>query len=180
MFSLFKSPDTQEALQKRAKQAYDKVVALTSETLEARSLRRGMSTLCCAHLDKTFISGAEQTAEWQRMAALAVTNSTMPPPLPSAEEYQTLRSGQDDISAYLPIEYADRAFTFGAKYQRTELSAEQAIASMQQLADYVCRNELGMDSPVPVVLKFLRQELSAMDKPAEAQGTLGQPPAASV
>lgn len=176
MFSLFKSPDTQEDLQKRAKQAYDKVVALTAETLEARSLRRGMAMLCCAHLDKTFIAGAEKTADWQQMAAFAVAKSTAPPPLPSAEEYQSLRSGKADIWAYLPIEYADRAFVFGAKYQRTELTTEQAISSMQQLADLICRTELGLDSQV-VVLKFLRQELSAADKQSDLQEAPSEPTA---
>jgi hypothetical protein len=175
MFSLFKSPETPEALQKKAKQAYDKVAALTAETLEARSLRRGMSVLCCAHLDKTFIAGAEKTADWQQMAAFALTKNTPPPPLPSAEEFQSIRSGKADIWVYLPIEYADRAFMFGAKYQRTELSLEQAITSMQQLADLVCRTELGMDTQV-TVLKFLRQELSQADRQSDVQEDLGESP----
>lgn len=172
MFSLFKSQETPEALQKRAKQAFDKVTVLTAETLEARSLRRGMSMLCCAHLDKSFIAGAEKTADWQQMAAFAVAKGTAAPPLPVAEEYQSVRSGKSDIWVYLPMEYAERAFLFGCKYQRTELSTEQAIASMQQLADLVCRTELGVDTQV-VVLKFLRQELSALEKQADVQEDLG-------
>lgn len=171
MFSLFKSPDTPEVLQKRAKQAYDKVTALTTETLEARSLRRGMALLCAAHLDKTFIAGAERTADWQQMVAFAVAKGNPPPPLPEADEYQRVRSGKSDIWVYLPIEYAERAFIFGAKYQRTELSSEQAIASMQQLADLICRTEIGLDSQV-VVLKFLRQELSALEKQSDVHEDL--------
>jgi hypothetical protein len=38
----------------------------------------------------------------------------------------------------LPTEYAERAFLLGAKYQRTEhFNSEQAIASVQQLADTI-------------------------------------------
>lgn len=176
MFSLFKGPDTPEVLQKRAQQAYDKVVSLTAETLEARSLRRGMAMLCAAHLDKTFIAGAERTADWQQMAAFALAKGTTPPPLPAAEEFQRVRSGKSDIWVYLPIEYAERAFLFGCKYQRTELSTEQAIISMQQLADLVCRTELGLDTQF-VVLKFLRQELSATEKQSDVHEDLGDLPA---
>ena len=64
MFSLFKSQPTQQDLQARAKEAYEKVVGMTADTMEARSKRRGMALLCCAHLDKTFIAGAERTADW--------------------------------------------------------------------------------------------------------------------
>ena len=163
MFSLFKSQPTQQDLQARAKEAYEKVVGMTADTMEARSMRRGMALLCCAHLDKTFIAGAERTADWQQMAAFAAAKGTEPPPLPKASCYQKVRSGTADIWVYLPEEFADRAFLCGSKYQRTELSMESAIEAMQQLADQVFRFELGMDGSL-LVLKFLRQELSAAEK----------------
>jgi hypothetical protein len=72
MFSLFKGPESEDVLKKRAKQNFDKVIALDSDTFEANSLRRGLALLSCAHLDKTFIAGAERTADWQQMAAYAV------------------------------------------------------------------------------------------------------------
>ena len=71
MFSLFKGPESADVLKKRAKQAFEKVTALTADTFEANSLRRGMALLCCAHLDKTFIAGAERTADWQQAARTA-------------------------------------------------------------------------------------------------------------
>lgn len=171
MFSLFKGPESAEVLKKRAKQAYEKVIDLTADTFEANRMRRGMALLCCAHLDKTFIAGAERMADWQQMAAFAVAKNEPPPPLPKADNYQKIRSGKADIWAYLPSEYSDSAFLFGAKYQRTELTSEQAIQAMQQLADNLCLSDIGLGFEI-VVLKFLRQELSASEKQSDVHEDL--------
>jgi hypothetical protein len=161
MFSLFKSPVTQQDLQKRAKEAYERVVNLTADTPEARKMRRGMALLCCVHLDKTFIAGAQRTAEWQQMAAFAATQGKEAPPLPKADCFQKVRSGMEDIWVYLPPEYAERAFAYGSKYQRTELGMEAAINTMQQLADQIFRFDMGLNRSL-LALKFLRQELSLL------------------
>jgi len=171
MFSLFKGAESDDVLKKRAKQNFDKVIALDSDTFEANSLRRGLGLLCCAHLDKTFIAGAERTADWQQMAGFAAAKGTDVPPLPQADMYQKIRSGKTDNWVYLPIEYAERAFMFGAKYQRVDISSEQAIASMQQLADTLCRTEIGLGFEIPV-LKFLRQELSAAQRKSDVDEDL--------
>ncbi len=92
MFSLFKGVESPEALKKKAKQTFDKVTALTADTFEANSLRRGLALLSCAHLDKTFIAGAEHTADWQQMAAFAVAKDAEAPPFPKADCYQKVRS----------------------------------------------------------------------------------------
>lgn len=171
MFSLFKSADESEVLKKRAKQAYEKVTTSTSSSVEAQNLRRGMALLCCAHLDKTFIAGAEKTADWQQMSAFAAAKGGAAPALPKAEEFQKVRSGKSDIWVYIPLKYAERAFLYGAKYQRTEMSSEQAIVSMQQLADWITRSEIAYETQV-IVLKFLREELSQADKQADVQEDL--------
>ena len=171
MFSIFKGSESPEVLKKRAKQAYEKVIELSADTFEANRMRRGMAMLCCAHLDKTFISGAERMADWQQMAAFAVAKSEEPPPLPKADCYQKIRSGKTDMWAYLPSEYADSAFLFGAKYQRTELTCEQAITAMQQLSDNLCMSEIGLGFEI-VVLKFLRQELTNSEKASDVEEDL--------
>jgi hypothetical protein len=171
MFSLFKGSESPEVLKKRAKQAYEKVIELTADTFEANRMRRGMALVCCASLDKTFISGAERMADWQQMAAFAVAKSEEPPPLPKADCFQKIRSGKTDMWVYLPPEYADNAFLFGAKYQRTELTSEQAISAMQQLADNLCLSEIGLGFEI-VVLKFLRQELSTAERASDVQEDL--------
>jgi hypothetical protein len=171
MFSLFKGTESEEVLKKRAKQNFDKVIALNSDTFEANSIRRGLALLSCAHLDKTFIAGAERTADWQQMAGFAMAKGAQVPPLPQSDSYQKIRSGKTDNWVYLPIEYADRAFMLGAKYQRMEISSEQAIATMQQLSDTLCRTEIGLNFEIPV-LKFLRQELSASQRKSDVDEDL--------
>jgi hypothetical protein len=171
MFSIFKGAESPEVLKKRAKQSYEKLIGLTTDTIEANRMRRGMALLCCAHLDKTFISGAERTADWQQMAAFSVVKSQEPPPLPKSDIYQKIRSGKTDIWVYLPQQFADSAFLLGAKYQRTELNSEQAITAMQQLADNLCRLEIGLGFEI-VVLKFLRQELSKSERASDVQEDL--------
>lgn len=168
MFSLFKSQPTQHDLQARAREAYEKVVDMTADTMEARSIRHGMALLCCAHLDKTFIAGAERTADWQQMAALAAAQGTEVPPLPKASPFQKVRSGTHDIWVYLPQEFSDRAFMYGSKYQRTELGMQAAIDAMQQLAEQIFRFELGTDCSL-LALKFLRQELSEAQEKSDVQ-----------
>lgn len=171
MFSLFKGSESPDDLKKKAKQAYEKVIELSADTFEANRMRRGMAMMCCAHLDKTFISGAERTADWQQMAAFAVAKSEEPPPLPKADVYQKIRSGKTDMWVYLPSEFADTAFMIGAKYQRTEMTSEQSIEAMQKLADTICLTEIGLGFEI-VVLKFLRQELSNSERASDVQEDL--------
>ncbi len=61
MLSIFNRNNPADEM-KRAVAAFEKVVSLDSDTREARSLRMRMGMLCRAHLDKTFVAGAEQTA----------------------------------------------------------------------------------------------------------------------
>jgi hypothetical protein len=68
MFNLFNRNNPADEM-KRAIAAYEKVTSIESDSREARSLRMRMGMLCRAHLDKTFIAGAEQTAAWQELAA---------------------------------------------------------------------------------------------------------------
>jgi hypothetical protein len=68
--------------------------------------------------------------------------------------------------AFLPQEFADRAFDLGRRYQRVEIDAKQAIDYMQALADELCAT-LQVDPPFEA-LRFLRDEL------AEEEGESGE------
>ena len=171
MFSIFKVAESTEVAQKRAKQAYERVVDLSADTFEAKRVRSGMAKLCCAHLDKSFVAGAERMADWQQLAFLDVAKREGPPPKLEADFYQKIPLGKTAMWAYLPAEFAQSAYLLGAKYQTTELSAEQAIAAMQQLADTLCMSKLGLGYEI-VVLKFLRQEQALNEKAANLQENL--------
>lgn len=157
-----------EAEMKRAKAAYDKVVSLTDDGREARSLKMRLGLLCRAHVDKTFVAGAELTAAWQDRAALALANREPIPEQPHPSRYQKIKSGENEVYAYLPDEFVNDIFALGAKYQRTQITAQQAIESVQNIVNQLCRYELGLQEPFQA-LTFLREELEAQARAEQAQ-----------
>ncbi len=54
----------------------------------------------------------------------------------------------------------------GAKYQQTQISAQQAINAVQNIVNQLCRYELGLQEPFQA-LTFLREELEAQARAAE-------------
>lgn len=164
MFKIFKKPDLDE--RERAVAAYEKVVSLGTDSHEARSLRLRMSMLCRAHLDKTFIAGARAMETYEAACMVAIQEAKPKPEPPQAPLFQTVKSTSGAAQVYLPKEYADEAFAIGMLYQKTELTAVQAVEAAQRLADRIAYDALKLTAPF-VALKFLRDELAAE---AEAQG----------
>jgi hypothetical protein len=158
---------------KRAVAAYEKVISLESDSRDARSLRMRMGMICRAHLDKTFVAGAEQTSAWQELARLALVAGKPVPEMPSPSKFQKIRAGESDIYAYLPEEFVTEAFALGSRYQKTELSAPKAIEAMQALANQISYYELRLEEPFQV-LGFLRDELAAQAALEEAEQALIQ------
>lgn len=159
MFSLFQD-NSPEAEKKRAAALFEKVVASKADTREARSLRVRLGLMCRAHLDKTFVAGAEQTAQHETLSLLALAEGREAPPAPEPSLYQVITTGdKKEVYAYLPEEYCEVAFRLGGRYQKAEISAEQAIDAMQGLANQICLYELRLDEPFQV-LQFLRDELA--------------------
>jgi hypothetical protein len=161
MFSLFQdnSPDAEK---KRAADLFEKVVASKADTREARSARIRMALLCRAHLDKTFVAGAEMAETHDTLAALALAQGTTAPETPPAPLFHEVSTGQKTVYAYLPSEYAEVAFAIGARYQRMEINAQQAIEAMQGLANQLFLYEFRLDDPLQV-LQFLRDEIAGVD-----------------
>ena len=155
----------------KAQALFEKVTASKSDSREARSLRIRMGLLCRAHLDKSFVTGAEQMAAWQELAALAIANGKEKPPQPEPSLFQKIKAGEDEIYVYLPEEYAHEAYLLGARYQRAEIPAIQAIDTMQGLANQICLYELKLAEPFQV-LQFLRDELG---QSPDNSSTSGQP-----
>lgn len=139
--------------------AYEKVVSLKSDSRDARSLRIRMGLICRAHLDKTFVAGAELTADWEERAREALLNSRPLPEAPKPSKFQKISTGETEIYAYLPEEFVIEAFGLGARYQKVELSATKAIEAMQALANQISHYELRLEEPFQV-LDFLREELA--------------------
>ena len=175
MFDFLRRPDPQAQMQ-LARKAFENVVNLQSDSRKARSLRVRMALLCRAHLDKTFVAGAEQTASWQELSALALANGRERPPLPVPSCYQKIQAGEDEVYTYMPDDYVREAFALGSRYQRMEINASQAIEAMQGLANQVCLYELRLEEPFRA-LQFLRAELAEQSSQEAALQT-PQAPAA--
>jgi hypothetical protein len=152
---------------RRAEAAYEKVASLKGDSHDARSLRLRMGLICRAHLDKTFVAGAEQTAAWEELARTALIQGVPLPEAPKPSKFQKIRSGDTEIYAYLPEEFVNEAFALGSRYQKTELSAPKAIEAMQALAQQISYYELRLPEPFQA-LDFLREELAAQEALEEA------------
>ena len=159
LFDIFKKQPAEEDERLKAKAAYEKVAILESDGHEARSMRLGMSMLCRAHLDKTFVAGAQQTEAHEVALMVAIQQAKEAPEPPQAPLFQKIKSSSGEVMVYLPQEYADEAFAIGMLYQKTELSPEQAIDAAQRLADRICYDTLKLNAPF-VALQFLRDELT--------------------
>jgi hypothetical protein len=168
MFSLFGPKNSDEEM-KNAQALFEKVIASKSDSREARSLRVRMGLLCRAHLDKSFVVGAEQMASWQELAALAIANGKEKPPLPEPSVFQKIKAGENEVYVYLPEEYAHEAHLLGRRYQCAEIPALQAIDTMQGLANQICLYELRLNEPFQV-LQFLRDELGQSSDNSTSSG----------
>jgi hypothetical protein len=158
MFNIFKKPEEDDRA--RAVAAYEKAVSLTSDGHEARSLRLRLSMMCRAHLDKTFVAGAQAMEAYEAACMVAIQQAKPQPDPPQAPLFQSVKSSSGEVQVYLPQEFADEIFAIGMLYQKTELRADQAIEAAQRLADRIAYDALKLTAPF-VALQFLRDELAA-------------------
>ncbi len=114
------------------------------------------------------------------MAVLAaIQKGKEQPEPPKAPLFQKVKSTTGEVMVYLPELYADEAFAIGMLYQKTELSAQQAIDAAQRLADRICYDALALNTPF-VALQFLRDELAESgegeegDEPADGADAAGE------
>ena len=168
IFSIFSTKNPDEEMRK-AQALFEKIISTQSDSREARNMRVRMGLLSRAHLDKSFVTGAEQMASWQELAALAIANGKEKPPLPEPSVFQKIKAGENDIYVYLPEEYAHEAFFLGGRYQAAAIPAIKAIETMQGLANQLCYYELKLPEPFQV-LQFLRDELAQSPDNDETSG----------
>ena len=168
IFSLFSQKDPEEEMRK-AQVLFEKLIASESDSRESRNLRMRMGLLCRAHLDKSFVTGAEQTSSWQELASVAIAKGNEKPPEPEPSVFQKIKAGENEVYVYLPEEYSHEAYFLGGRYQRAEIPALKAIETMQGLANQLCYYELKLAEPFQV-LQFLRDELDQSPDDEAASG----------
>jgi hypothetical protein len=142
----------------KAKQEYEKTCQDAGDSRAEFAARIRMGLRCRAVIDKTFIEGAERTADYTERSMLALAAGDEKPKPPSASSFQVIRSVNGEIHAYIPLEYAEEVFKIGVAYQLEEISAEQAIELAQVIADKISE-DIHLHPSIQA-LGFLREELS--------------------
>lgn len=159
MISLFgKKTSKREEARAAAKAEYEDALNADVASRVGRALAVRAGARAKAHLDKTFISGADKAVAYDTARALALAQGEERPEPPRADAYQTIKSVKGEILVFMPSHFAEKVFRLGMQYQLTEISAEEAIAGAQEVADIVSR-ELQLEQPF-VALEFLRAELA--------------------
>jgi len=149
----------------KAKQDYEKTCAETGDGRAEVSARIRMGLRCRAVLDKTFIDGAEKTADFTEKSMMAIASGDEKPAAPIPSSFQTIKSVNGEIIGYIPFAFAEEVFKIGAAYQNEEVSAEQSIELCQSIADKISE-ELKLEPPFQA-LGFMREDM--------AEGGEGEP-----
>jgi hypothetical protein len=156
--SLFGRPKRDEA-RKKAKDEYEAACSADVASRAGHALAVKMGARAKVHVDKAFIAGADKAVAYDEARSVAIVLGEDKPELPKTSEYQTIKAVNGDIVSYLPLPYCERVFRLGMRYQTMEITAEQAIEMVQQVADQVSL-ELQLEKPF-VALEFLREELKS-------------------
>ena len=153
----FLRKDSTEKLQQQAKANFEKLQELKGESVDVATFRLRLSSLCKAHIDKTFIDGAESTRLWQDASALAISNAKEPPRAPCPQYYHLVKVASSDnkVWTWIPEEYTDSIFNLGCKFQTVSIGLDDAISQTQVIADTICKEHLKLEKSF-TVLDFLR------------------------
>jgi hypothetical protein len=142
----------------KAKQEYEKARLSTGDSRSEIAARIRVGLRCRAVIDKTFIEGAEKTADFTERCMVALAAGDEKPHAPTATAFQKIKSVNGEILAYIPLEFAEEVFKIGAAFQLEEVSAEQAIELAQAVAERLSE-DIHLDPPIQA-LGFLREELA--------------------
>lgn len=158
MFKFFRK-ETEHELQLKARANYEKVASLPKDSTEFATLRLRISALCKAHIDKTFIEGAELTRIWQDACAHNLVQGSPKPELPQPKMYQFVKSLNSDthVWTWIPEDFTKEIFNLGSKYQIMAITAVQAIDQTQKIAEMICKNDIKLNNSF-LALEFLREE----------------------
>lgn len=157
--SLFdRSKSKQRDARRLAKADYETAADPEATGHHLRRLRARVAQRCRAHIDKTFIDGAERTAVYEDAVLAAIAAGSERPEQPKARLFQSVPAFDHEVIAYLPEAYAERVFDVGRRYQRMDVDAATAIKMVQGIAEEICY-DLQVVSPF-TALQFLRDQLA--------------------
>ena len=110
-----------------------------------------------AHIDLTFIEGAQKLGKFHQANLTAIAKQLEGPDKPSYTPFQKIKTLDSEVTAYLPNFEAQQIFDLGGKYQTAQISVSEALTAVQSIADSIFHN---FDISVSLsTLGFLRDEI---------------------
>ena len=110
-----------------------------------------------AHIDLTFIEGAQKLGKYHQANLTAIAQQLESPERPSYTPFQKIKTLDSEVIAYLPNFEAQQIFDLGGKYQIQQINVSEAITAVQSIADTIFHD---FDISVSLsTLGFLRDEI---------------------
>ena len=141
----------------QAKADYEKTLKLDPKSPNARALRTKQALRARNHIDQVFIEAALKTDAFLELCQQELIAGRPRPEPPGPTTFHITSSNMGKFYTYIPSDFADEIFAIGSLYQTTEVTAEQAVARAQAVADSLF-DEISLGSSLNV-LQFLRDEI---------------------
>ncbi len=134
---------------------YIKCGALTQEDMLHRVFSARIAQRARLNLDKIFVQGAKAEEKRQQDLAEALKAGKELPPRIVHEGYNELTGVSGKVISWVPEELANKMFNLGADYQIQEISAHEALAHADKIAEQVVE-DLQTTQPIQL-LNLLRE-----------------------
>ena len=144
-----------ERVKADAKADYMKCGALTQEDRLHRVFSARIAQRARLNLDKIFVQGAKAEEKRQQDLAEALKAGKELPPRIVHEGYNELTGVSGKVISWVPEELANKMFNLGADYQIQEISAHEALAHADKIAEQVVE-DLQTTQPIQL-LNLLRE-----------------------
>ena len=126
-------------------------------TEENRAFKMKIAHRTRAHIDLTFIEGAQKLGKFHQDHLTAIAKQLEGPDRPNYTPFQKIKTLDSEVVAYLPNFEAQQIFDLGGKYQTQQISVSEALTEVQTIADTIFHK---FDISVSLsTLGFLRDEL---------------------
>jgi len=126
-----------ERVKADAKADYLKCGALDQEDRLHRVFSARIAQRARLNLDKIFVQGAKAEEKRQMELAEALKSGKDLPARLVHEGYNQLQGVSDSVVSWVPEELANKMFNLGADYQIQEVSAHEALAQADKIAEQV-------------------------------------------
>tara|TARA_E500000178_G_C17008065_1_gene749197 strand:- start:1328 stop:1813 length:486 start_codon:yes stop_codon:yes gene_type:complete len=155
-FSVFGRKSASD-IKKQAKKDFELALSLRGDVRSDRAFKVKIGLRSRAHIDKTFIHGAKISEAYHDAVLAAVAEGNAKPEPPKPPLYQSIKTGSEEILAYVPESYSDPVLRYGMRYQVMDVDAQQAINAVQNVMDTLL-TDLDINHPLKA-LNFLREEI---------------------